>query len=253
MVDGGTLQIDRKEVLRYLGYGGVPSDQVDGRVLDFIEEAIAMLQSRCRMRFTSKILTLEVSADQEDAAGGQLLNFGGAMTVKSRSLSINLKDCDEVIFMAATLGIEADQLISRYSRMDMSRGLIMEAAATAVIEEYCDACQLKLEEELNRQGKTLRPRFSPGYGDFDISHQKEMVLVLDTARRIGLTLTDGCMLAPAKSVTALMGVARLEDQLSGPAGDGQNGAGAPSKSKRRCTIKGCEACDKLDCQYRRNR
>lgn len=268
MVDQQTLQIDRKEVLRYLGYGNMAFSEVDGRVLAFIEEAISMLKSRCRMRFTNKIFALHVLGEQEASAGeaqtdevwadrasmdqapadraqtGVLLDFGGAMMVKSKSLAVNLKDCQEVVLMAATLGVEADQLISRYSRQDMSRGLIMEAAATAVIEEFCDACQLQLEEELNRQGKTLRPRFSPGYGDFDIAHQKDMTLVLDTARRMGLTLTEGCMLAPSKSVTAVMGVARLEE------GTGQS---TGSQEKRRCTIKGCEACDKSDCQYRRNR
>ena len=124
----------------------------------------------------------------------------------------------------------------------MSQGLIMEATATAVIEEFCDQNQLCMEAELNRRQKTLRPRFSPGYGDFAIKHQRDMIKLLDTPRQMGLTLTDGCMLAPAKSVTAVMGIADFDS-------DG----GGTNQDERRCTVKGCEACDKIDCQYRRNR
>ncbi len=52
----------------------------------------------------------------------------------------------------------------------------------------------------------------------------------DTARRIGLTMTDGSMLMPTKSVTALIGLGRENEN---------------------CHIGGCEACDKTDCTYRR--
>ena len=48
-------------------------------------------------------------------------------------------------------------------------------------------------------------RFSPGYGDFDIAHQKDIIRLLNCDRRIGLTLTGGYMLIPSKSVTAVIG------------------------------------------------
>ena len=121
----------------------------------------------------------------------------------------------------------------------------MEAAATAFIEDYCDRCQAELEAELNKENKTLRPRFSPGYGDFDIRHQKDMVNLLELPRQIGVTLTDGGMLTPTKSVTAVMGIAHLAE-------GGADGASGPKAQKHRCHVHGCEACTKKDCIYRRN-
>jgi hypothetical protein len=120
----------------------------------------------------------------------------------------------------------------------MSQGVLMDAAAAAVIESYCDGCQLELEKELNREYKTLRPRFSPGYGDFDIAHQRDFIRLMDLPRTIGVTPTDGGMLSPSKSVTAVMGIGRFVKHLD--------------KEPERCTLQGCEACRKKDCIYRRN-
>ena len=77
----------------------------------------------------------------------------------------------------------------------------------------------------------LRPRFSPGYGDFSILYQKDVLRMLDAPKKIGLTMTDGYMLTPTKSVTAIIGI---------------------SNTKEPCHRKGCEECDKSDCVYRRS-
>ena len=215
----------RREALRYAGMGRVPESEVDPRILEFVDRALGELNRVCRPRFTSKIFALQPTDGS--------LNFGGVLDVTSRALTVNLKDCEEVVLFAATLGAEADRLISQYSRRDISQGALMEAAATALIEEYCDRCQQELEAQLNQEKKTLRPRFSPGYGDFHIKHQKDMVSLVDLPRQIGVTLTDGGMLAPSKSVTAVMGIAHLAQ-------------------KHRCHVHGCESCTKTDCIYRRN-
>lgn len=222
----------RREVLRYLGYKGVTESEVDPRVLEAIDEALETLRKNCRPRFTSKIFPLHFN----DAS----ISFGNALDVSSKSLLRNLRDCQQVVLMAATLGTEADRLISRWSRADISRGVIMEAAATALIEEYCDQCQMELEQELNQQEKSLRPRFSPGYGDFDIKHQVDLLRLLDTQRQLGLTLTDGGMMAPSKSVTAVLGIYPFQ------------GSEAQQEGKQRCNIHGCEACKMKNCLYRRN-
>ena len=100
----------------------------------------------------------------------------------------------------------------------------------AMLEEYCDSRQLEIGEELEREGEYLRPRFSPGYGDFDIHYQEPLMRMLDCAKTIGLTMTDSYMMSPSKSVTAVIGVSRTQE---------------------RCPVEGCEACSKTDCEYRR--
>jgi len=100
-----------------------------------------------------------------------------------------------------------------------------------MLEEYCDACQREIAKQQEKEGWYLRPRFSPGYGDFDIQYQKPLMQMLDCAKTIGLTMTDSFMMTPTKSVTAVIGMSRI---------------------KERCPIQGCEICEKKDCEYRRD-
>ena len=105
----------------------------------------------------------------------------------------------------------------------------MQAAATAMIESYCDEVNTALKESFEKKGLYLRPRFSPGYGDFPLECQRDITSVLETAKRIGIMLTDSLLMTPSKSVTAVMGV---------------------SPKPHRCEVRGCELCSKTDCAYR---
>ena len=112
----------------------------------------------------------------------------------------------------------------------MSDAVLYQAAAAAMIETYCDEVNNTIKAEASREGLFCRPRFSPGYGDFSIEHQRDFSRLLDTPRSIGLTVTESCLLAPVKSVTAVIGL---------------------TDSPQPCHRKGCEECDKIDCAFRR--
>ena len=68
-------------------------------------------------------------------------------------------------------------------------------------------------------------------GDFSITHQEQILSMLEAPKRIGLSMMESSMLTPVKSVTAVIGV---------------------SAEQEPCHRKGCEACEKKDCIYRRN-
>ena len=100
---------------------------------------------------------------------------------------------------AATIGFEVERQINKYFISDKTLAVILDSAATAAIESYCDELCDNLEGELTS-------RFSCGYGDFDISHQKMICQTLDTQKSIGLFTSPSYMLSPQKSVTALIGI-----------------------------------------------
>ena len=208
-----------KEAVRYLGYGRNAADE---RTLALIEDAFAELERTAAPKSVCRIFDLELRADGCIVIGN--------MEIRSTSLGRNLKGCTKAVLFGATLGAGVDRLIRRVSLTDMARAVILQACAAALLEEYCDEEQLKIGAELEKEGLYLRPRFSPGYGDFDIRYQEPLMRMLDCAKTIGLTMTDSCMMTPTKSVTALIGA---------------------SPVKERCPVQGCEACGKKDCEYRR--
>ena len=207
------------EAVRYLGYG---KHAVDDQTLALIRDSFEDLERVAKRRIVYRIFELKVSDEEH-------LNIEG-LEITSRNLAKNMKGCTQVVMLGATLGVEVDMLMKRYSLTEMSRTVVLQACAAAMLEEYCDECQKKIAAELEEEHLYLRPRFSPGYGDFDICYQEPIVRMLNCAKTIGLTLTDSFMMTPTKSVTAVIGI---------------------STQKERCPISGCEVCTKKDCEYRR--
>ena len=209
-----------REAVRYLGYG---RHAVDDTIMTLIESSFAELDKIVQYRIIYRIFELEVP-DSDNVKIGEL-------EIRSRNLAKNLRGCDQAVILGATLGIEVDFLMKRYSLIEMSRAVVLQACAAAMLEEYLDEWQKELSGKMRKKGYYLRPRFSPGYGDFSIDYQKDILRIADTARRIGLSITDGNMLTPSKSVTAVIGM---------------------STEETACHRAGCEACEKSDCIYRRS-
>lgn len=209
----------QREILRYLGYGRQEADPAVLSLIDACTDELSRSVSPKSIYFEYPLTVLE---DGTVACA--------AFTAVSRNLSRNLKDCSRILLFAATLGTGADMLIHKYTRLQMSKAVVMQAAATAMIEEYCDSVNRALKAEYEKKALFLRPRFSPGYGDFPLECQRGIVSVLQTGKRIGLTLTDSLIMTPVKSVTAVIGI---------------------SEKPGNCEIRGCEACGKTDCAYRR--
>ncbi|MCQ2538563.1 MAG: hypothetical protein MJ124_09205 [Lachnospiraceae bacterium] len=121
---------------------------------------------------------------------------------KSISLKKHLEGCKKIIAMAATLGAEADRLRIRAAAVSQLNELIYDALGTEGIESVCD----QFCNEVGRKYGNLTPRFSPGYGDLALEYQKDMIMMLDTQKRIGVTLLDSLLMTPTKSVTAFVGI-----------------------------------------------
>lgn len=131
---------------------------------------------------------------------GTALNLGFAQTT-SADLAKNLDGCDGIFLFAATLGIEIDRLIMKYGKLSPVKALIFQAIGAERIEKLCDQfCKDMAKEE------TLKPRFSPGYGDLPLSLQNDIFAALDCGKNIGLTLNDSMLMSPTKSVTAIVGI-----------------------------------------------
>ena len=125
------------------------------------------------------------------------------------------------------MGAEADRLLRRYAALDLPRAAVWQAACAAYLEEYLDGMEAALRAEA--PGLHLRPRFSPGYGDLDISNQQAMFFLLELEKRLGLSLTPARMMLPEKSVTAIIGLSKEPRKAAG----------------------GCASCAKTDCPNRR--
>jgi hypothetical protein len=119
-----------------------------------------------------------------------------------------LKDSKKITIAAVTLGIQLDKEIKKFTYTDMSKAVIYDACASAIIEEKCDELENKIIN--NFPEHYLTNRFSPGYGDLELNNQKNIINLLQTEKKLGLTLTSGNLMIPQKSVTFIVGITEVE-------------------------------------------
>lgn len=207
--------IDRREIIRYMG-----ARELTEELAAMLEECLREVEGRLRYAVCWREFPVAVEGDVVD------LTF---TRVTSRSLGKQLANCSRVVLFAATVGLELDRLIQRYSRLQPVKGLMLQAIGAERVEALCDAFNEDIKRQAAEAGEYTRPRFSPGYGDVPLTLQTEIFRVLDCSRKIGLSLNASLLMTPSKSVTAIIGV----------------GCDTPQPDKEKCS-----ACTKGDCIFR---
>ena len=188
-----------------------------------IDRAEAEVKSAARPNHVSRHIDIDV-----DLPAGRVALGGTA--VWSRTLAGHLEGCREGFLFACTLGIRVDQLVKRYSFTNIPMLPVIQAVAAAYTEYCADASQRELEEYAEGRNLYLRPRYSPGYGDFSLECQRFFFEALQISKKIGVSLTDSLLMVPFKSITAVIGL---------------------SDDPARCHIGRCMSCNSKNCPFRK--
>lgn len=181
--------VSRKEIFCYAG-----CREGDSKVRELMEACLREAEDQLSYRVCYCKLPVAIQNDT--------LDFG-VFSFHSSSLAKNLIGCNEAVFFAATVGIELDRRIERYSRLSPSKAVMLDAIGAERIEALCDAFCRDFSEE---EKVFFAPRFSPGYGDLPLEAQRDIFAVLGCEKRIGLALNDSLLMSPSKSVTAIVGI-----------------------------------------------
>lgn len=187
--------MDKTEVLRYLGARGDPGP-----------EAAALIDSCARELAAAAGSAYTYSIVSAATGGGVLLD--DRVLILSRDLEAHLAGCGKAAVFAATLGVSTEYVLYRYGRTDVSRAAVLHACAAALIEELCDKMENEIAGRAWEEGLFIRPRSSPGYGDFSLSHQRDIAALTRCGSRIGVGVTESLLLTPSKSVTGIIGLSR---------------------------------------------
>ena len=170
---------------------------LDAMVEDGIQ---TVLDTACPRVVFSPLLPIEGENGAKTAAG---------LSLTGEDMEKHLAHCQQVLLLAVTLGAPLDMLIRRTEAVDMARAVVLDAAATVAVEEAAQQAEEEMRRTLASSGLYLTGRYSPGYGDYPISVQKELLRLTDAGRKIGLTVTPSHIMTPRKSITAVLGVATI--------------------------------------------
>ncbi len=186
------LKYDLRETARYMGYkhGAMPNSEI----CELIDEAYEELCKVVQPKYIYKEYEFDRTPD------GIIVD---SIEFKSQKLLNHLKNASTVILFGATLGQGVDTLIRKYSVTDIAMTAIAQAVAGSMVENLCDIACEDLKKNIKGEHKC---RFSPGYGDFQISAQADFFKLLPMNKQLGISLSDGFMMTPTKTVTAFIGV-----------------------------------------------
>ncbi len=208
--------IDVSEALRYLG-----AAKADGETVQAVEQAAVELEASITPHFVYKVFSVE------HGESGILLPEAGLFLPGKLAQSM-LQACNRAVLLCCTLGAEFDRLLRMTQARDMAKAAILNACGSAYVEASCEEAEKEIAARYPGMYRT--DRFSPGYGDLPLSVQPGFLAALDAGRRLGVTVTDTCLMLPAKSVTAIIGL---------------------SETPQPARIRGCGYCAlKGNCAYR---
>lgn len=214
-------KINSKEVLRYLGYQS--NMELPLKTKKQLREAEEITLQQANPKVITGVFGLKIQQNTITVEGTNL-------RFESKDLAKTLRNCNRVILMAATLGLEIEQKMRTLEQTDIALSLMVDACATTLIEQVCDMSQEQLKEHYLKENLYLTPRFSPGYGDLPLTVQPNFLNSLMAGRQIGLQASEECLLIPRKSVTAFIGL---------------------TKEKRTTKKKSCDTCGQKNCPYKR--
>jgi len=197
-------RVRRREVLRLLGYprGRPPSAAVAARFEALWAEACSLACARGAFRLIDRELALTIGVPSPAAEVAAAVCTIGA----------GLED------RAQSLGDSGDAL----------GALILDAFGSAAAESAAEALQACVCAAVQDRGLSATRRISPGYGSWELARSSELLALLPAAS-LGISLTEGSMMMPRKSVSFAVTI------------------GAPVQDAASAR---CAACEMVDCRYR---
>ena len=187
------IDIPKDKVLSRLGFVKNKTT-ADDNILSTIDTEIELAR---------KIITPKqvIASSKIEFVSPNIIKLNPDLTIVSDKLYLFLSGCKQAYGFAVTIGTALEEKRQQYSDEKQStKALVIDAIGSVIAEELADITN----KEISADNK----RFSPGYGDWKISGQKDFLIWLG-AENIGIKLNDRFMMSPEKSVSALI---RIKDE-----------------------------------------
>ena len=214
------INITAQRIFRDIGYGVdcEPSVRMTSLVNEYVENARDLFEPSYS----------GIIRDINSVTGSRAV-IEGSITFQSEVIAQLLKQCQKVAIFVVTIGKYIDEATHRLARDGLIlQSAVLDAIGSDAVDVVADFVQNRMGEVARAQGLYISRRFSPGYCDWDISHQKAIFSAME-GNCAGITLTDGCLMLPRKSISGIIGIGPVEVENYNP----------------------CKTCDRQDCVGRR--
>ncbi len=219
------------EYTRLLGY---PHGRVlEGRALELANWARAWYEKNGKPWIYAR------QAESLEIAGDKIQIDGMPFTSKRLQSTLEQADAHCAILVAVGAGPETEEEArKRWEDEKPDEYFFLEMFGSAVVEHLTTLTGANLCDWAERHGMAVLPHYSPGYPEWDIAEQPQLLELMKRTRKRTLPspieVLDSGMLRPKKTLLAVFGLTRHTDRL-----------------RRLTELVPCENCSFASCQYRR--
>ena len=160
-----------------------------------------------------------------------LLIPGESAVIESRVMANLGKRCDKAAVFIVTIGNYLEEMVAYLSDNGVVlQATVLDTIGSAAAEQMAALIEDRIKSIAGMGNQCTSRRFSPGYCDWNVKQQEILFRILkdDTA---GVTLTDECLMLPRKSVSGIIGIGDMENDVE--------------------SYNPCRTCRKPDCPGRR--
>jgi cobalamin-dependent methionine synthase I len=195
LLDKLAVKVTRDDILERIEHS--PDRGPSDIVLNSIDNCLRQYQSLISARGVYVIREIEGN-------DGRNLTLSDGIRFNAWNLTYAFRGCPNAAVFVVTIGDAIEQEASRLMKQRHAiEGYILDAIGSCAAESAADSLQAELAKIAQGRNQAITLRYSPGYCGWNIVEQKIIFQAID-AFRIGVSLTDSCLMLPRKSVSAII-------------------------------------------------
>jgi hypothetical protein len=205
------------------------ADMAAGQTKDAINKTLDQCLKKARTLIRPKVTTVRKKIAAITDGGVRL--EGGTLFSGAKLASYLTGASDAYVFVA-TIGCGIEKTATeRMAAGESLEGYLFDRIGSFAAESLAENIEMKLRKHCEAREESVSMRFSPGYCDWPVEEQRVMDKLIGFSKA-GISLTEGCMMVPRKSISAVLGIGPIHVFPR---------TGSP-----------CMICNKRDCSYRRD-
>jgi len=197
------LKINEEEVLRYQGYHRKKAGETSEIIFQITREEIE--QSYCLFEpkgIYSKVMIKNISSE-----GRINLENGLCLEINNSMLNL-LKGTSYLAFGLSTIGNHLEEKVAElFAQNEYPKAIALDAVGTVASKFLSNYIKSLICQEAKEQNFQTTKHFIPGTTEWDISQQKNIFEIIP-ADKIGVKLTESCMMVPKKSLSWAIGIGK---------------------------------------------
>lgn len=194
------FEINEERVLRELRISNISTleEMPEQNIARYIKKAIDTAYTLIEPKAVYRTFRLVKGSGKPPGVEGSSGLFFG------RKIAEMLEPCHFVTLLLVTIGPGLPDRADELKKREPTESFYLEHVGSWMANYLAERVDEKITIECNKNGYKTTFRYAPGYGDWTLDAQPEIMRLLES-EKIGVSLTETKIMIPRKSVSAAIG------------------------------------------------